>query len=108
MMFAAMSLGAINFNLHVGMARASEELGIAWNTGEGGLHKDLYKYGKNTIVQVASGRFGVHRDYLNVITSYSIHYTKLYEPHTGSGRNMLSAAKRRQGRWATIPESSRN
>ncbi|EPR30351.1 ferredoxin-dependent glutamate synthase [Alkalidesulfovibrio alkalitolerans DSM 16529] len=65
LMFAAMSLGAINFNLHVGMARAATELGIAWNTGEGGLHKDLYQYGKNTIVQVASGRFGVHRDYLN-------------------------------------------
>ncbi|MBI3990602.1 MAG: FMN-binding glutamate synthase family protein, partial [Candidatus Omnitrophica bacterium] len=34
-------------------------------TGEGGLHKDLYQYGKNTIVQVASGRFGVHKEYLD-------------------------------------------
>ena len=31
------------------------------NTGEGGLHQDFYKYGPHTIVQVASGRFGVHR-----------------------------------------------
>jgi glutamate synthase domain-containing protein 2 len=36
-----------------------------YNTGEGGLHKNLYKYGANTIVQVASGRFGVHPEYLN-------------------------------------------
>ncbi len=63
-MFAAMSFGAINFNLHRAMARAATETGTCYNTGEGGLHKSLYKYGKNTIVQVASGRFGVHRDYL--------------------------------------------
>jgi glutamate synthase domain-containing protein 2 len=36
-----------------------------WNTGEGGLHTKLYKYGKNTIAQVASGRFGVHPEYLD-------------------------------------------
>lgn len=63
-MFAAMSFGAINFNLHRAMARAATETGTAYNTGEGGLHKSLYKYGANTIVQVASGRFGVHLDYL--------------------------------------------
>ena len=63
-MFAAMSFGAINFNLHRAMARAATETGTVYNTGEGGLHKSLYKYGKNTIVQVASGRFGVHLDYL--------------------------------------------
>ena len=40
-------------------------LRILYNTGEGGLHEGLYKYGKNTIVQVASGRFGVHKKYLN-------------------------------------------
>ncbi|KUJ95387.1 MAG: Glutamate synthase (NADPH) [Desulfonauticus sp. 38_4375] len=64
-MFSAMSYGSINFNLHIAMARAATELGIVYNTGEGGLHPDLYQYGPNTIVQVASGRFGVHRDYLN-------------------------------------------
>ncbi len=63
-MFAAMSFGAINFNLHVAMARAAKAVGIMYNTGEGGLHKSLYKFGRNTIVQVASGRFGVHKDYL--------------------------------------------
>jgi len=63
-MFAAMSFGAINFNLHRAMARAATECGTYYNTGEGGLHKSLYKYGQHTIVQVASGRFGVHRDYL--------------------------------------------
>ena len=63
-MFAAMSYGAISFNAHQSLARAAEALGVYYNTGEGGLHEDLYRYGPNTITQVASGRFGVHEDYL--------------------------------------------
>jgi glutamate synthase domain-containing protein 2 len=64
-MFSAMSYGSISYNAHESLARAAEDLGILYNTGEGGLHEDFYKYGKNTIVQVASGRFGVHPQYLN-------------------------------------------
>jgi len=65
-LFAAMSYGAISLNAHEALARAAAEYGTLWNTGEGGLHKKLYKYGQNTIVQVASGRFGVHQEYLRV------------------------------------------
>ncbi|MFC2034155.1 glutamate synthase-related protein [Chloroflexota bacterium] len=64
-MFAAMSYGAVSFNVHRSLAKAAKEFGTLWNTGEGGLHPKLYDYGDNTIVQVASGRFGVHTKYLN-------------------------------------------
>jgi len=64
-MFAAMSYGAVSLNVHESLARAATEMGTLWNTGEGGLHPKLYKYGNNTVVQVASGRFGVHPDYLD-------------------------------------------
>jgi len=63
-MFSAMSYGAVSLNVHESLARAATEAGTLWNTGEGGLHPSLYKYGDNTIVQVASGRFGVHQRYL--------------------------------------------
>ena len=63
-MFSAMSYGSISYNAHKSLASAAQELGIYYNTGEGGLHEDFYVYGKNTIVQVASGRFGVYKDYL--------------------------------------------
>lgn len=63
-MFSAMSYGSISLPAHKALASAAEELGIFYNTGEGGLHESLYKYKNNTIVQVASGRFGVHKDYL--------------------------------------------
>gem|GEM_PF-6571859 len=46
-------------------ALCAEELGILYNTREGGLREGFHKIGKNTIVQVASGRFGVHPQYLN-------------------------------------------
>jgi glutamate synthase domain-containing protein 2 len=65
-MFSAMSYGAVSLNVHEALARAATEMGTLWNTGEGGLHPKLYKYGDNTIVQVASGRFGVHPEYLDV------------------------------------------
>lgn len=64
-MFSAMSYGSISLNACKSMARTASEIGIMYNTGEGGLHQDLYQYGANTIVQVASGRFGVHSKYLN-------------------------------------------
>jgi glutamate synthase domain-containing protein 2 len=65
-MFSAMSYGAVSLNVQESLARAATGMGTLWNTGEGGLHPKLYKYGDNTIVQVASGRFGVHPEYLNI------------------------------------------
>ncbi|MBO6000286.1 MAG: alpha-hydroxy-acid oxidizing protein [Spirochaetales bacterium] len=63
-MFSAMSYGSISYNAHAALAKAATRLGILYNTGEGGLHDDFYQYGANTVVQVASGRFGVHERYL--------------------------------------------
>ncbi|MFW5780043.1 MAG: glutamate synthase-related protein [Bacillota bacterium] len=82
-MFSAMSYGSISYNAHECLARASRDLGIYYNTGEGGLHKEFYKYGKNTIVQVASGRFGVHRDYLNAGAAVEIKMGQGAKPGIG-------------------------
>ncbi|MEM2906021.1 MAG: glutamate synthase-related protein [Candidatus Bathyarchaeia archaeon] len=64
--FSALSYGAISLNVHEALARAAAEYGTLFNTGEGGLDRRLFKYGDHTIVQVASGRFGVYPEYLNV------------------------------------------
>ncbi|MFP4640869.1 MAG: glutamate synthase-related protein [Dehalococcoidia bacterium] len=64
-MFSAMSYGAVSLNVQESLARAAEASGTLWNTGEGGLHPNLYRYKANTIVQVASGRFGVYPEYLD-------------------------------------------
>lgn len=65
LMFSAMSFGSISLNTQKALAMAAEELGTYFNTGEGGLHKDLERYGEHAVVQVASGRFGVDARYLN-------------------------------------------
>ena len=82
-MFSAMSYGSISYNAHKSLALAATELGILYNTGEGGLHEDFYCYGENTIVQVASGRFGVHEEYLNVGTAIEIKMGQGAKPGIG-------------------------
>ncbi|MCQ2486180.1 MAG: glutamate synthase-related protein [Clostridia bacterium] len=82
-MFSAMSYGSISYNAHASLAQAASQLGILYNTGEGGLHEDFYCYGANTIVQVASGRFGVHEDYLNAGAAIEIKMGQGAKPGIG-------------------------
>ncbi|MCK4777182.1 MAG: 4Fe-4S binding protein, partial [Actinomycetia bacterium] len=82
-LFSAMSYGSISLNACKSLARAAAEYGILYNTGEGGLHKDLYEYGQNTIVQVASGRFGVHEEYLNAGAAIEIKIGQGAKPGIG-------------------------
>ena len=82
-MFSAMSYGSISYNAHASLARAATELGIYYNTGEGGLHEDFYVYGERTIVQVASGRFGVHKDYLEAGAAVEIKMGQGAKPGIG-------------------------
>ena len=82
-MFSAMSYGSISYNAHASLARAATELGICYNTGEGGLHEDFYIYGPNTVVQGASGRFGVHKDYLEAAAAIEIKMGQGAKPGIG-------------------------
>lgn len=81
-LFSAMSYGSISYNAHESLARAAQELGTYYNTGEGGLHRDFYKY-KNTIVQVASGRFGVWQEYLEHAAAIEIKMGQGAKPGIG-------------------------
>ncbi|MCW4023550.1 MAG: glutamate synthase-related protein [Candidatus Bathyarchaeota archaeon] len=82
-MFSAMSYGAISLNVHQALARAATECGTYFNTGEGGLDQSLYKYGLHSIVQVASGRFGVHSKYLNAGAAVEIKIGQGAKPGIG-------------------------
>lgn len=82
-MFSAMSYGSISYNAHESLARAACELGTYYNTGEGGLHRDFYQYGSHTIVQVASGRFGVHKDYFEASAAIEIKMGQGAKPGIG-------------------------
>jgi glutamate synthase domain-containing protein 2 len=82
-LFTALSYGAISFNVHLALARAATEFDTFMNTGEGGLDKRLYKYGDHIIVQVASGRFGVSPDYLDVGAALEIKIGQGAKPGIG-------------------------
>ena len=82
-MFSAMSYGSISYNAHASLARAAVELGTYYNTGEGGLHEDTLDRVLHTIVQVASGRFGVHKDYLEAGAAIEIKMGQGAKPGIG-------------------------
>lgn len=82
-MFSAMSFGSVSLNVHKALAMAAEQEGTFWNTGEGGLHRDVARYKKNTIVQVASGRFGVHPEYLDAAAAIEIKIGQGAKPGIG-------------------------
>ncbi len=83
MMFSAMSYGSISYNASYALARAAGESGIFANSGEGGLHSDLRQFGKNMIVQIASGRFGVDTDYLAAAAAIEIKIGQGAKPGIG-------------------------
>ncbi len=82
-MFTAMSYGSISYNASLALAQAAEEFGTFANTGEGGLHADFRKFGKNMIVQCASGRFGVDVEYLNAGSAIEIKIGQGAKPGIG-------------------------
>jgi glutamate synthase domain-containing protein 2 len=81
--FSPMSLGAVSLPVQKCLAMAAEQAGTFMNTGEGGLHKDLYPYAKNIIVQVASGRFGVFDEYLRAAAAIEIKIGQGAKPGIG-------------------------
>ncbi len=66
----AMSFGSISWEAHTTLAIAMNRLGGRSNTGEGGEEAERYKPLPNgdsmrsRVKQIASGRFGVHAEYL--------------------------------------------
>jgi glutamate synthase domain-containing protein 2 len=82
-LFSALSYGSTSIRVHESLARAASEFGTLFNTGEGGLDRRLYKYGGHTIVQVASGRFGVHPGYLDISAAVEIKIGQGAKPGIG-------------------------
>lgn len=81
--FAGMSFGSISLPAHKALARAAHLSGTLMNTGEGGLHRELYPYSSSIIVQVASGRFGVNQEYLDRAAAIEIKIGQGAKPGIG-------------------------
>jgi glutamate synthase domain-containing protein 2 len=79
-----MSYGAISYQAFKSLAMAAKKFGTLFNTGEGGLPLNMRKdYGRNAIVQCASGRFGVDPEYLNAACAIEIKIGQGAKPGIG-------------------------
>jgi glutamate synthase domain-containing protein 2 len=81
--FGGMSYGSVSYPVHKSLMLAAERCGTFMNTGEGGLHRDFYKLKDHVIVQCASGRFGVHEEYLNAGAAIEIKIGQGAKPGIG-------------------------
>ena len=103
--FAPMSYGSVSLNVHRSLALAARRCGILMNTGEGGMHADLYQYQDSVIVQVASGRFGVDAEYLNRGAAVEIKVGQGAKPGIG-GHLPGEKANREIAETRMIPQGS--
>mgnify|MGYP002510567370 CR=1 FL=1 len=82
-LFAGMSLGAISYPAHEALLAAAKELNTFYNCGEGGLPQKFYPDENHIIVQVASGRFGINKDYLKHCAALEIKVGQGAKPGIG-------------------------
>ncbi|MCP8307736.1 MAG: alpha-hydroxy-acid oxidizing protein [archaeon] len=71
-LIGAMSFGAISKEAKIAIAKAASNIGIAVNTGEGGMLPEERENSSILISQYASGRFGVSAHYLQVSDAVEI------------------------------------
>jgi glutamate synthase domain-containing protein 2 len=88
MVVGAMSYGALSREAKIAIAKATNMVGIATNTGEGGMLPEEREYAKRLIVQYSTGRFGVSEDYLRASDAVEIKIGQGAKP--GMGGHLLA------------------
>ncbi len=85
---APMSFGAVSLEAKLALAKAASRLGIADNTGEGGMHPDHRKFSKLLFVQVTPGRYGLSLS--NLLQADAVEIVEGQGAKPGSGGQMLA------------------
>lgn len=83
MVIGAMSFGSISREAKIAIARAATRLGIAVNTGEGGMLPEERAEASTLIAQYASARFGVSAAYLKAADAVEIKIGQGAKPGQG-------------------------
>ena len=83
-MITGMSFGSTSKNVHLVISKVARELGIAFNSGEGGILEEEYKSKEFLIGQYATGRFGVNEDVLKKVSAVEIRFGQGAYPGKGS------------------------
>ncbi|MGB9806143.1 MAG: glutamate synthase-related protein [Thermoproteota archaeon] len=101
----AMSFGAISKEAKLAIAYAARELGVAVNTGEGGMIPEEREIAPLVIAQYASGRFGVSAEYLRISDAVEIKIGQGAKPGQGGlllGEKVVGEVSKIRG----LPEGS--
>lgn len=99
-MITGMSFGATSKNVHLAVSQVARELGVAFNSGEGGILEESYKSKRFLIGQYATGRFGVNEDVLKRVAAVEIRFGQGAYPGKGSylpARKMTEEVSRLRG-----------
>lgn len=84
-MISGMSYGAVSRKTRQAIASAARDLGIGFNSGEGGvLEYELNEAGRQLIVQYSTGRFGITEDILRKAAAIEIRFGQGAYPGKGS------------------------
>ncbi|MFA5357596.1 MAG: FMN-binding glutamate synthase family protein [archaeon] len=101
----AMSFGAIGKDAKIAFAKGCKRLGIAVNSGEGGVLPEERKFADKLIVQYASGRFGISSKILNEADAIEIKIGQGAKPGMG-GHLMGEKVSKEVAQIRGIPEKS--
>lgn len=80
----AMSFGATSKNVKLVISRVAKELGIGFNSGEGGILEEDYAAKEYLIGQYATGRFGINEEVLKSVAAVEIRFGQGAYPGKGS------------------------
>ncbi len=81
---SGMSFGATSKNVKLAISQAAAELGIGFNSGEGGILEEDYRAKNYLIGQYATGRFGVDENVLKKVAAIEIRFGQGAYPGKGS------------------------
>ena len=83
-MISGMSLGALNREQKIALAKASTLAGTATNTGEGGMLDEEREFAKYVTLQYSTGHFGVWNERLKEADMVEFRISQSAYPSTGS------------------------
>lgn len=83
-LITAMSFGATSKNVKLVISQVAKNLGIGFNSGEGGILQEDYKAKEFLIGQYATGRFGINEDVLKSVAAVEIRFGQGAYPGKGS------------------------
>jgi glutamate synthase domain-containing protein 2 len=84
LLISGMSFGAVSRNVRLVIGRVASELGLGFNSGEGGVLEEENQFSDYMIVQYSTGRFGLKEELMKNAAAIEIRFGQGAYPGKGS------------------------